>query len=687
VTLKASEQTNMPRPITVLSFMICSSLMAGHTAAVQPTPTEMARAERFVAAHLGPDAGLHQPFSFTLAGKKSEDLQTRNLDSRRTEHTRTYTDPATGMSVRLVATVYHDFPAVEWVLHFKNGGRADSPFVSEVRAIDSALATAAADRKITLHYADGSHAIITDFQPRQRALETGGRIALSSFGGRSSDGTLPFFNLADEDGGGAFVDVGWTGQWTAEFGRDSSGRVNVRAGMEILHTKLLPAEQIRTPSILIMFWEGADRIRAQNLHRRLLLAHFTPTVNGKPVDPPIAASPHAVVGFEKTTEANMLAQLGNIARHKVRFDYWWIDAGWYSCGDNWARFVGNPDPDPVRFPGGLKPVAQAAERAGMQFLLWFEPERVMRDTTIFKAHPDWLLPPPLKMPADLMYQFNDGFHLLNLGNPQALAWVTDYLSSMIERTGITCYRNDFNMYPAYYWRNNEAADRQGINEIRYVTGFYQLCDTLRERHPKLLIDNCASGGRRIDLEMLRRAIVLTRSDYLWDPIGQQCHTYGLAQWIPITGIGAASLDIYSCRSGLGSHFALAAGYTSQDPEVWAAIARTVNEYRLLKPYFTGDFYPLGRYSVASDQWMAWQFDRPDLGAGMVQAFRRQACSQEAATYRLSGLESGASYELTNRDDSKTQSMTGAELMERGLPITLPRKPTAAIITYKKMDRR
>ena len=92
--------------------------------------------------------------------------------------------------------------------------------------------------------------------------------------------------------------------------------------------------------------------------------------------------------------------------------------------------------------------------------------------------------------------------------------------------------------------------------------------------------------------MLRRALVLTRSDYLWDPIGQQCHTYGLAQWIPITGIGAASLDAYSCRSGLGCHFALAADFRSQDPAVWRAAHRALNEHRTLAPLYSGDFYPL-----------------------------------------------------------------------------------------------
>jgi alpha-galactosidase len=331
-------------------------------------------------------------------------------------------------------------------------------------------------------------------------------------------------------------------------------------------------------------------------------------------------------------------------------------------------------------------VADAAHAAGMKFLLWFEPERVMPDTWLHKHHPQWLLRPTEAMPAEIKYQIHDGFHLFDLGNPEALAWLKAKLSGMIGSVGIDCYRNDFNMYPVYYWRNGEAPDRQGIREIRYVTGLYDLFDTLQRQHPHLLLDTCASGGRRIDFEMLRRALVLTRSDYLWDPIGQQCHTYGLAQWIPITGIGAASLDRYNCRSGLGSHFALAADVYSKDPAVWDAMAKAVKEHKSLKHLYTGDFYPLGSYTTANDAWMAWQFHREDLGAGLVQAFRRQHSPADHATYRLAGLEPTAEYALTNPDDPKPCRMTGRELMVQGVKIHIPIRPAAAIIVYRRVGQ-
>jgi alpha-galactosidase len=223
-----------------------------------------------------------------------------------------------------------------------------------------------------------------------------------------------------------------------------------------------------------------------------------------------------------------------------------------------------------------------------------------------------------------------------------------------------------------------------MREIRYVTGLYDYLDTLRRDHPRLLVDNCASGGRRIDFEMLRRALVLTRSDYLWDPIGQQSHTYGLAPWLPIIGIGAASLDPYSCRSGLGSHFALAADYDAPDPQVWQGIARALREQQLLRRLYTGDYYPLSPYSTAGNVWMAWQFDRPDLGQGLVQAFRRPECPEETATWPLRGLEQSAEYAVTDLDQPGSVKRTGLDLLRHGLTVRLRSRPAAAVFTYRKL---
>jgi alpha-galactosidase len=98
----------------------------------------------------------------------------------------------------------------------------------------------------------------------------------------------------------------------------------------------------------------------------------------------------------------------------------------------------------------------------------------------------------------------------------------------------------------------------------------------------------------------------------------------------------------------------------------------------------GDYWPLTPYSLGEDAWMAWQFDRPAGGDGMVQAFRRAACQQARATFRLRGLDPAATYEVTDLDEGKPHTHAGKDLLDRGLPVEIKDKPGAALIAYRKV---
>jgi alpha-galactosidase len=237
------------------------------------------------------------------------------------------------------------------------------------------------------------------------------------------------------------------------------------------------------------------------------------------------------------------------------------------------------------------------------------------------------------------------------------------------------------MYPLYYWRSLDAPDRQGMTEIQYVTGLYTFLDELKQDHPNLLIDNCASGGRRIDFEMLRRSFVLTRSDYLWDPAGQQNHTYGLSQWIPISGIGAASNDVYSVRSGMGYHGVFAFDYYSADPSYWAQSRQVLTQMASVRDLFLGDFTPLTGTTNDNTSCVAWEFHRTEQGRGLVQAFRRDACGLTSMTLRLSGLLRSRQYQVTDLDGGAPSVMSGDQLMDQGLVVPLPTAPTAKTFTF------
>ena len=188
-----------------------------------------------------------------------------------------YSDPAGRLGVRATATIFKDYPAVEWVLHFQNTGSTDTPILENIQALDALLECPEGDP--TIHYAKGATCSMDDFRPLTRVLSGNGRMRLQPGGGRSSSEFLPFFNIEGKDEG-VVVAIGWSGEWAATYSHALPGATfQMQAGMALTHLKLHPGEEIRSPRILTLFWQG-DRRRGNNLLRQHILAHHRPTADG-----------------------------------------------------------------------------------------------------------------------------------------------------------------------------------------------------------------------------------------------------------------------------------------------------------------------------------------------------------------------------------------------------------------------
>jgi alpha-galactosidase len=279
-----------------------------------------------------------------------------------------------------------------------------------------------------------------------------------------------------------------------------------------------------------------------------------------------------------------------------------------------------------------------------------------------------------------------GGTLLDFGNPAAWKWIVARVDSLLVSENIDIYRQDFNhMNPLTIWRANDAPDRQGMTEMRHVTGLMAYWDELLRRHPNMLYDNCAGGGRRNDLESMRRGVPFTKSDYAHEPVGVQCETYGISMWLPYYAASwESSEDPYICRSNMAH--VIGAVRPPTNPNYGKVLPKRLDEWRKTVAHYWGDFWPLTPYSLKNDVWMAWQFDRPEEVQGVVQAFRRQDCPQESITLKLRGLDPKARYELQNLDEKGSHEMTSKELLESGLPVSAKDRPSAIIILYKRISQ-
>ncbi len=649
--------------------------VAGFHAGVPGTLDELKKA--FPAGEIAP------PFSFVYDGVPSAELlkgwnveaTASLLDEDATASTVEFTDPKTGLAVRWEGIEYLDSPVVEWTVRLENKGKADTPLITHICALDVILRGRPGNGFLLRHW-KGTFVRRDDYEPLTTALEPCDLLRFAPPGGRPCGHVFPYYNL-ESGGEGMIIVVGWAGQWAAEFLCDLGRNLYVTAGQETTEFKLRPGERVRTPRIVLMPWKGGDWIDAQNAWRRWMIRHNLPRPGGKlPPLPQLAAcSSHQFAEMINANEANQKLFVDRYLEEGLKLDYWWMDAGWYINDWGWPH-TGTWEVDTKRFPNGLRAVSDHARAKGVKTIVWFEPERVAAGTWLSKNHPEWIIGGA-----------NGG--LLDIGMPEARAWLTEHIDGIITREGIDLYRQDYNIDPLGAWRAKDGPDRQGITENFYVQGYLAYWDALLAKHPDMLIDSCASGGHRNDLETMRRAVPLLRSDYIFEPVGQQGHTYGLAFWLPFYGT-AVSLprvyDPYMYRSNMCPHNT--GCFDVRDRSLDYNLIRKLDaEWRAIAPCYYGDYYPLTPYSVAEDAWLAWQFHLPEAQKGVVQAFRRSQSIFCAAEFILRGLDPEARYEIKNFDaPEKTAVTTGADLMAaaHGLRVEVSGRPGAATVAYKKI---
>ena len=629
--------------------------------------------------------GKVPPFSFVYGGINSNSFiqswgfraeKLNPSDTNSKESLYTYTDHQTGLVVRCLVTSFKDFPAVEWVLKFSNSSGKNTPVIEKANVIDVSFGS---NKKgnIILHHAKGSNAERTDFQPIDESMEIDKSVYMTPTGGRSSDNTaFPFFNLEMPEHQGVMVAVGWTGKWYADLVQTNDKSVSLKSGMERLKLTLLPKEEIRTPKISLLFWKGEDRMIGHNLFRQFVLVHHTRQINGKHIELPFSTflareGPPPCNEHTCSTESFSVAMINRHKQFGIVPEVFWLDAGWYACKGSWPN-VGNWSPNTENFPNGFKPVTDAAHQVSAKFLLWFEPERVTKGTLFANQNPDWLI--NLK---------GNGNSLFNLGNPEARIWLTNYISDFLKKEGVDYYRQDFNFDPMPYWVANDKPDRIGISEIRHIEGLYAFWDTLLERFPNLLIDNCASGGRRIDLETISRSSPLWRTDYQYgEPEGAQCHTYGLNFYLPLHGTGNFTISPYHFRSSMSSSMVINWDINSREhsqPE----LQKYFKEFKQLRPYYYGDYYPLTALeNMTKDNiWLAYQLNRPFENDGIIMAFRRKNCNNESITVKLRGINPKINYELID-EDTQIKTVVPGDKLINGIELTQKNKPGSVLIWYK-----
>ena len=567
----------------------------------------------------------------------------------------TLTHKKSGLVATVEATIYESHATCEWTVYLHNAGDSRSPVVSSFYAADCALSIA----KPQLYVSKGSGADANDFE-LHRSFVNMIPMRFNANGGRT-ESTLPYFNLSGKNGGYVMA-VGWTGQWFTSVAQ-RIGSVGLRVKQESFRAPLEAGETVRSPLVSLTFYDGGNALKGFNMFRNWE-SDCVYTESACEITTAGLANE-----FSRETADEMIRSIREMPDSICRdVNYLWMDAGWYTWNTSWYDSVGNWTPDPERFPNGLAPVAQAAAERGMGLLLWFEPERCCKGTAVYNEasrHEGWLLTK------------DDDVNMVNLANDDACTYLGNLVATSIRDNKVGLYRQDFNFTPLPLWEDADKTlygGRKGIAENHYVTNLYRYLDRLIEVNPGLIIDNCASGGKRLDIEMSRRSIPLWRNDYnCANEKGEvkpdvleatQVNTYGLSFWMPLHGTGSATSGEYADRSNILP--------CAQRPG-----------YQEVRAFMTRNYYPLTYGGMRTDRFLAMQYG--DKDAGMAVIYKRADVQDDLYLLRPMGLDADAQYAVWDVDAPQDRATySGARLMQYGVSARINDAPKCAIWQYEQV---
>ena len=646
------------------------------------------------------------PFSFVYGGKSSNTLlRTWKVtshpavthDGQRTTSV-TWTAPD-GLVVRCDYLEFpYDYPsALDWVLWFSNPAKSDSAVISNIQALDLTFSDPIKQGAKSPYFLHRTSAMTTDgidpvsdatpWQSSTVVVNSTSAQTLSAVRGYPSDQDFPFYKL--DTGTRSFVvALGWSGQWNGSLTTPDNVTMNMLAGMEItnflLHSNEAP---VRSPRVLI--YANPDTIEANAQFRQLIhtqyqrrlgddlpraLVYYTDSLGGNDGGYWVSGDPQ--------TELTLLNSM-----KPFDIDAYIQDADWSPI--QFGQWTIRPD-----YVGGFKPLADQALANGLSigYGVWFDAE--LTDPSAFMADPsqhggvDWCYVP--------MSSYGQPMRVVNFGLPEVVDFYVAKVSSFVAQSkGYRCYWQDSNCPDLVTpWRYGEDVSRQGITEIRHVMGMYDYWDRLGKiAGGRLLMKECASGGRRIDLETVKHMHFHQTNDGSGtDPHLDQIAAWSMGSYLPNSSFDSFEwshqgdpTDQYWFDSGIAGTIDLAIDPAMPGFDLERALYLR-SRHELVRDYISGAWYPLTpppdgaqtAWPTFDDTvWVASQYYVPERDQGVILAYRRPSADATLpVVMRGLATDRGARYLIHDNDSNFADLVVSARtLMTSGFWITLPARRT------------
>jgi alpha-galactosidase len=293
------------------------------------------------------------------------------------------------------------------------------------------------------------------------------------------------------------------------------------------------------------------------------------------------------------------------AAAKAGCEYFVIDAGWYAdIKEDWSPTIGSWQPSSSRWPHGLKFVLDQIKRNGMIPGLWLEPEVAGAKSLLAQKPDNWFFVRHGKR------VLKNSRYLLDFRNPEVRVYLDQVIARLVSEYGVGYIKMDYNVDSLQ--GTELSADSFGQGLLEHNRAHLAWLDNILSRYPDLVIENCGSGGGRMDYAMLSRLQIQSmtdQEDYLKLPailvgVSAAVLPEQLAVWsYPLTNSDAdqASFNMVTammCRIHQSGHL------DSLSPQAWPQVSEGIRIYKdILRKSLSNaiPFYPLGIPDVTDSQ--------------------------------------------------------------------------------------
>jgi alpha-galactosidase len=533
-----------------------------------------------------------------------------------------------------------------------------------------------------------------EFEPHRDRLS--GELVLETRSGRASNGRHPWFAVIRDDGEILAGAIMWSGNWVCRF-EPIAGGYRMSGGLHDweFFKDLAPGETIESPHVAFALGRDGDLNTVSNQFARVGRRYWYAQND---LSRSLPAEWNHWWSYEDRL-INEDVMRSNIAvAADLGLEICTLDAGWFGpsdTGTHWYDYRGDWDlVNAERFPNGIRPIADEAHSRGMKFGIWCEIESLGVKARLAEDSPHFVA---LRGDERLGY--------VCFGNPEVQAWAFDTLDRLVVEHGADWIKLDFNLDPGAGCNRTDHGHGEGDGLFAHYRGYYAMLDRFRERHPDVMLENCSSGGLRIDLEMLRHLHTTFLSDPDWPEHSLQlfwgatlmlapdaCLRWSYGDWLTThraqlfnphdPALQPHQFDYYT-RIAMMSGF----GISQRLPDLpaWVAerLADHVQTYReLIRPFVrSADFYrrtDQPKRWGEGDRWAAFQFAMPDTTQHLIFVFRLPG-GEPTRTISLCGLVDDRLYSLRWLGEDRSEQQTGRDLMQNGITFDGFREEESALV--------